>query len=72
MFYQMNIENPPTIETAPNGTCIARWEDDGGGPDPIALADRSPGPKARRIGGLPPARSLRHRAKHVCFEKANH
>lgn len=71
MIYQMNIESPRFIEAAPNAACIARWEDDGGGPGPIALANRSPGPKARRIGRLPAARSLRQRAKHACFERSD-
>lgn len=66
-FFQINIESLRSIKSAPNATCIARWEDDGGGPNPIALASRSPRLKARRIGWLPPARSPQHRTKQTCF-----
>jgi len=54
MICQMNIERSVPKNSASNAACIARWEDDGGGPNPILFTNCSSGPEARRIGRMPP------------------
>ncbi len=56
MICQMKIERPHSRNSASNAACIARWEDDGGGPNTILVTNRSSGPEARRIGRMPPCK----------------